>query len=72
MQTAFMEVVVPPQISDKMSTQDVSVAEGGSAKFICAANGHPMPSITWRKQPKTARSAQGKPEIARIRTGISG
>ena len=48
-------MVIPPQISDKLSTEDLSVAEGGSAKFICSATGHPTPTITWQKMPKTPR-----------------
>lgn len=46
-------MVIPPEISDKHSTEDMSVAEGGSAKFICSATGHPAPTITWQKIPKT-------------------
>ena len=49
LQEATLEVVVPPQISDKYSTKDISVSEGGQAKFICSASGHPTPSITWRR-----------------------
>ena len=77
---ASLEVVVPPQISDKhrfeilsfsfvfmmyssvsYSTEDLSVAEGNSAKFICSATGHPQPQIIWQKVPKSSR------EKARIR-----
>lgn len=50
---ATLEVVIPPQISDKHSTEDLSVAEGGSAKFICSASGHPHPTIIWQKVPKS-------------------
>ena len=32
-QVAHLEVVLPPLISDKHSTKDISVAEGGKAKF---------------------------------------
>ena len=56
-----MEVVIPPQISDKLSTEDLSVREGGSAKFICSSTGHPQPTITWQKMPNGPR------EKARIR-----
>ena len=59
---ANLEVVIPPQISDKLSTEDLSVAEGGSAKFICSATGHPNPIITWQKMPKTI----GEKAIIRI------
>ena len=77
---ASLEVVIPPQISDKhrfeifsfsfvfmmyssvsYSTEDLSVAEGNSAKFICSATGHPQPQIIWQKVPKSSR------EKARIR-----
>ena len=70
-----MEVVIPPQISDKhryekyilqfvfldmysivsYSTEDLSVAEGNSAKFICSATGHPQPQIIWQKVPKSSK-----------------
>ena len=60
-QVAELEVVIPPQISDKLSTEDLSVREGGSAKFICSATGHPQPTITWQKMPNGPR------EKARIR-----
>ena len=43
------------------STEDLSVAEGNSAKFICSATGHPQPQIIWQKVPKSSR------EKARIR-----
>jgi hypothetical protein len=52
---ATLEVVIPPQISDKHSTEDLSVAEGGSAKFICSATGHPHPTIIWQKMPKSQK-----------------
>ncbi len=51
-QVAALEVVIPPQISDKFSTKDISVGEGGQAKFFCSAAGHPTPTITWRRQPE--------------------
>ena len=48
-------MVIPPQISDKHSTEDLNVAEGESAKFICSATGHPNPTITWQKKPKSSK-----------------
>ena len=59
-QVAELEVVIPPQISDKLSTEDLSVREGSSAKFICSATGHPQPTITWQKMPNGPRE---KPRI---------
>ena len=50
-QVAKLEVVVPPEISDKFSTKDISVSEGGQAKFFCSATGNPTPTITWRRNP---------------------
>ncbi|CAB4063593.1 HNT [Lepeophtheirus salmonis] len=49
-QIAALEVVVPPEISDRHSTSDLSVAEGSSAKLHCAAKGHPSPEIIWRRE----------------------
>ena len=37
------------------STEDLSVAEGNSAKFICSATGHPQPQIIWQKVPKSSK-----------------
>ena len=48
-QVAHLEVVLPPEISDKHSTKDISVAEGGNARFLCSASGHPTPTITWKR-----------------------
>ena len=61
-QVAHLEVVIPPQISDKHSTKDISVAEGGTAKFVCSSSGHPMPSITWKRI-----AAKGSNDNAKIR-----
>ena len=55
-----LEVVIPPQISDKFSTKDISVGEGGQAKFFCSATGHPTPSITWRRQPEGRKVISSK------------
>ena len=52
---ATLEVVIPPKISDKHSTEGLSVAEGGTAKFICSASGHPQPTITWQKVPNSTK-----------------
>ena len=54
-QVASLEVVVAPEISDKLSTQDVSVAELGTARFVCHASGNPLPSVSWKRM--------GNPEL---------
>ena len=53
LQVATLEVVIPPRISDTHSTKGLSVAEGGTVKFICSASGHPHPTITWQKVTKS-------------------
>ena len=50
--------IISPQISDKYSTFDLSVAEGFSAKFICSATGYPHPTISWHKMPKYSKEKQ--------------
>ncbi|XP_025834368.1 lachesin isoform X2 [Agrilus planipennis] len=50
MQTAFLEVVIPPDIINEETSGDVMVPEGGSAKLVCKARGHPQPSITWKRE----------------------
>lgn len=50
MQTAFLEVVIPPDIIYEETSGDMMVPEGGSAKFICKAGGYPKPKITWRRE----------------------
>lgn len=49
-QTAFLEVVIPPDIVNEDTSGDMMVPEGGSAKFICKAGGYPKPKITWRRE----------------------
>ncbi|KAK2145100.1 hypothetical protein LSH36_703g01056 [Paralvinella palmiformis] len=40
-------VLVPPDIQNGKTTHTLSVPKGGSAKLTCAAEGYPMPNITW-------------------------
>lgn len=49
-QTAFLEVVIPPDIVNEETSGDMMVPEGGSAKFICKAGGYPKPKIVWRRE----------------------
>ncbi|XP_017772640.1 PREDICTED: lachesin isoform X2 [Nicrophorus vespilloides] len=50
MQTAFLEVVISPDIIYEETSGDMMVPEGGSAKLICKARGHPKPKIVWRRE----------------------
>jgi neurotrimin len=50
MQTAFLEVVIPPDIVYEETSGDMMVPEGGSAKLICKARGYPKPKIVWRRE----------------------
>ena len=50
MQTAFLEVVIPPDIIYEETSGDMMVPEGGSAKLICKARGFPKPKITWKRE----------------------
>lgn len=50
MQTAFLEVVIPPDIVYEETSGDMMVPEGGAAKLICKARGFPKPKITWKRE----------------------
>ncbi|XP_058812422.1 lachesin-like isoform X2 [Topomyia yanbarensis] len=50
MQTAFLEVVIPPDVIYEETSGDMMVPEGGSAKLVCKARGYPKPKIIWRRE----------------------
>nr|XP_023013080.1 lachesin-like [Leptinotarsa decemlineata] len=50
MQTAFLEVVIPPDIIYEETSGDMMVPEGGSAKLTCKARGYPKPRVVWRRE----------------------
>lgn len=43
-------MVIPPDIINEETSGDMMVPEGGSAKLICKARGHPKPRIVWRRE----------------------
>ncbi|CAK9813617.1 Ntm [Anthophora plagiata] len=49
-QTGYLEVVVPPDILDYLTSTDMVVREGSNVTLRCAAKGSPTPSITWRRE----------------------
>lgn len=49
-QTAYLEVVIPPDIIYEETSGDIMVPEGGSAKLTCKARGYPKPRIIWQRE----------------------
>ncbi|KAK7869586.1 hypothetical protein R5R35_003377 [Gryllus longicercus] len=49
-QTAFLEVVIPPDIVYEETSGDIMVPEGGSAKLVCKARGYPQPKVVWKRE----------------------
>ncbi|XP_048509659.1 lachesin-like [Athalia rosae] len=49
-QNGYMEVVIPPDIQDEDSSDDLITQEGGNIRLRCEATGTPMPNVTWRRE----------------------
>ncbi|CAL4185280.1 unnamed protein product, partial [Meganyctiphanes norvegica] len=50
-QSHFLDVVVPPNIVDKRSSQSsVTVHEHGNVTLTCEAEGNPEPTISWIRE----------------------
>ncbi|GAB0091888.1 opioid-binding protein/cell adhesion molecule homolog [Sergentomyia squamirostris] len=56
-QVGYLDVVVPPDILDYPTSQDMIVREGYNVSLNCAAVGSPEPTITWRRE-------RGKPLLS--------
>lgn len=61
-QTAFLEVVIPPDIIYEETSGDMMVPEGGSAKLVCKARGFPPPKILWRREDGGDIISRGGPQ----------
>lgn len=62
-QSAFLEVVIPPDIISEETSNDMMVPEGGAAKLVCKARGYPKPDIVWKREDGTeiiSRAGPGK------------
>ncbi|XP_063702653.1 neurotrimin-like [Culicoides brevitarsis] len=49
-QVGYLDVVVPPDILDYPTSQDIVVEEGQNVTLTCAATGSPEPIINWRRE----------------------
>ncbi|KOB77991.1 Lachesin [Operophtera brumata] len=72
MQTAFLEVVIPPDIIYEETSGDMMVPEGGSAKLICKARGFPPPKILWRREDGGDIISRGGPQGKHKVTSLEG
>ncbi|XP_058821095.1 neurotrimin-like [Topomyia yanbarensis] len=48
-QMGYLNVVVPPDILDHKTSQDMTVPEGSNISLACVATGVPEPSIVWKR-----------------------
>ncbi|GBP28227.1 Lachesin [Eumeta japonica] len=49
-QTAYLDVVVPPDILDYPTSSDQVAREGANVTLRCAAHGVPTPHVVWRRE----------------------
>ncbi|XP_050432373.1 neurotrimin-like isoform X2 [Adelges cooleyi] len=52
-QIGFLNVVVPPSISDSLSSSDAIVREGANVSLTCHVDGYPKPEIKWKRDDGT-------------------
>ncbi|CAK1544657.1 unnamed protein product [Leptosia nina] len=72
MQTAYLEVVIPPDIVYEETSGDMMVPEGGSAKLVCKARGYPPPRIVWRREDGGDLISRGGPQGKTKVTSLEG
>ena len=51
-QSAYLDVMVPPDIDNEQSSADIILRTGATAKLKCQANGYPTPTISWIRDKK--------------------
>ncbi|KAG1673187.1 Lachesin [Nymphon striatum] len=49
-QTGYIQVLIPPQMMEDLSSKDVNVHEGEEVNMRCAATGHPRPTVSWVRE----------------------
>ncbi|VVD04184.1 unnamed protein product, partial [Leptidea sinapis] len=70
--TAFLEVVIPPDIIYEETSGDMMVPEGGAAKLVCKARGYPPPKIIWRREDGGDIISRGGPQGKTKVTSLEG
>ncbi|KAJ8304477.1 hypothetical protein KUTeg_018060, partial [Tegillarca granosa] len=46
-----LHVLVPPKISNTLSSKDIAVPEGSDVTLVCNVTGVPQPTVHWHRQP---------------------
>ncbi|CAM1298931.1 Uncharacterised protein g2263 [Pycnogonum litorale] len=49
-QVGHVEVLVPPQIIEELSSSDVNVHEGEEVNLRCVSTGYPRPKVSWERE----------------------
>ncbi|GFX04948.1 ig-like domain-containing protein [Trichonephila clavipes] len=49
-QIGYLDVVVPPDIIEELSSSDMFAREGTDVTLKCAARGRPEPKLSWRRE----------------------
>ncbi|XP_066588541.1 lachesin-like [Prorops nasuta] len=66
-QIGYLEVVVPPDIDDFLTSTDMVVRENSNVSLRCAANGSPAPNITWKREDGKLIALNNDQGVASIR-----
>ncbi|XP_023240561.1 lachesin-like [Centruroides sculpturatus] len=65
-QVGYIEVVVPPQIDEILTSSDSEVREGADMSLRCVAVGSPEPEVTWRRE-DGQEIAFGRKKVASVK-----